>query len=176
MKRYPIISLLLLFIVSATFAQVPMDENSGKFIYKEVVQEEGTQPEFFIRAVNWVNITYKNSASVTSVRDPHTGLIEGNHRFRLSYTNADGVKTDGEMILYHFKLQFKEGRYRYTFDEFEVKKQSHFPMERWADPEDPDYRSDLTQVLNKVNDNISVLIESLKETMKPPVVVEEEEW
>ena len=49
-------------------------------------------------------------------------------------------------------------------------------MERWADPEDPDYRSDLTQVLNKVNDNISVLIESLKETMKPPVVEVEEEW
>jgi len=176
MRKYYIVSLLFLLIASASFAQVPMDENTGKFIYNDVVQEKGTQQEFFNRAVHWVNITYKNSASVTSVRDPQSGLIEGNHRFRLSYTNADGIKTDGEMILYHFKLQFKEGRYRYTFDEFEVKKQSHFPMERWADPEDQEYRSDLAQVLTKVNDNITELIESLKENMKPPFVEVEEEW
>ncbi|NCD40712.1 MAG: DUF4468 domain-containing protein [Bacteroidia bacterium] len=176
MKQFAFFLFTLWWCTTMAYAQVPVNEKTKAFQYQEVVHEEGTQADFFIRAINWVNNTYKNSAEVTQVRDPHTGIIEGNHRFRLQNSNAEGIITEGEMILYTFSLQFKEGRYRYTFGDFVVKKTSRFPLERWADPEDPEYRIDLSDVLTQVNEHISGLIKALKEEMKPPVEVIEEDW
>lgn len=176
MKKIIVLCFAIAALVTNIYAQMPVNEKTGKFQYQEVVNADGSQQEFFNRAVTWVNNNYKNAADVTSVRDPHSGIIEGKHRIKLKYNNEQGVETQGEMILYHFKLQFKEGRYRYTFDEFYVRKQSRFPLESWTDTESADYRSDNTLVQKQIDERISELITSLKETMVPPVVEEEEEW
>ncbi len=157
-------------------AQMPLDPETGKFKYQEVVHAEGTQQEMFVRAVSWVNNNYKNAAAVTSIRDPHTGVIEGNHRIQIRLLNKDSIVEVGEMILYHFKLQFKEGRYRYTFDKFLVRKQSRFALEQWTDKDSPDYREDQARIQQIVDERISQLIASLKETMDPEQEKEEEEW
>ncbi len=176
MKKSLVIFLALIAFTTTSMAQMPVNEKTCKFQYKEVVQEEGSQQEFFTRAVSWVNNNYKNAASVTSVRDPHTGVIEGNHRIQLRYNNIDGNVITGEMILYKFKIEFKDGRYRYCFDEFFVRKQSRFALEQWTDKDSPDYRVDNMYVQEKIDEQINKLITSLKETMAPPVVEEEEEW
>ena len=176
MKKIIALYFLMAAVAINTMAQMPVNEKTGKFLYQEVVNADGSQQEFFNRAVTWVNNNYKNAADVTSVRDPHSGIVEGKHRIKLTYNNEQGVETQGEMILYHFKLQFKEGRYRYTFDDFYVRKQSRFPLEKWTDKESPDYLADNAIVQKQIDERISKLIESLKETMAPPVVEEEEEW
>jgi len=176
MKNITLLVLTLILCSFTSFAQMPVDEETGKLQYQEVVQESGTQQEFFTRAVAWVNKNYKNPASVTSLRDPHTGVIEGNHRLRLQFHNEDGTVRDGEMILYSFKIEFKDGRYRYTFNDFVVKKQSRFDLERWTDKDSPDYRPDNMYVQENIHEHITELINSLKEQMAPPPEEVEDEW
>ena len=161
----------------STILPVPFDPEIEKIVYQEVVQEEGTKLEFFYRAVNWLNNTYSNPVAVTSVRDPNTGKIVGNYRFRV-YQDAEEEEDvrKWETILYSFTLEFREGRYRYTFDNFLLKTRSRYPIENWLqelEEGDPSYWSDK---LKKFDEHIQGLINSLKESMKAEEVIEEESW
>ena len=173
------------FLVYPTLAQedeekpvrlVPVDHKTKLITYQEVVSEEGTANDFFNRAVNWVNITYKNPTSVTSVRDPQSGIIEGNYRFRIYKATKENVDMEWGTILYTFKLEFKEGRYRYSFTNFLLKASSRYPLERWLNKDDPAYNTQNEEKLMKVNVFMEELVSSLKVTMKPVEEIEEEEW
>lgn len=156
---------------------VPVDSKTKLITYQEVVDEEGTANDFFNRAVNWVNNTYKNPTSVTSVRDPHSGIIEGNYRFRIyKATQEENVDMEWGTILYSFKLEFKEGRYRYSFTNFLLKAASRYPLERWLNKDDLDYNTQNVEKLQKVNEFMVELTSSLKTYMKPVVEIEEESW
>lgn len=155
---------------------IPVDKTTGKITYQEVVMEDGTQNDFFNRAVGWVNQTYKNPTSVTTVRDPETGVIEGNYRFKLYKLTEEQVNMEWGTILYSFKLEFKEGRYRYTFHDFLLKADSRFPIERWLDPTSVDYSEENNQKLKQVDDHMKSLIHSLTLAMQPKPVKQEEPW
>lgn len=156
---------------------VPVDHKTKLITYQEVVSEDGTANDFFNRAVNWVNITYKNPTSVTSVRDPQSGIIEGSYRFRIyKATEEENVDMEWGTILYTFKLEFKEERYRYSFTNFLLKASSRYPLERWLNKDDPAYNTQNEEKLMKVNLFMEELVSSLKVTMKPVEVIEEEEW
>jgi hypothetical protein len=155
---------------------VPVDETTGQIIYQEVVMEEGTPNDLFNRAIGWINETYKNPTSVTTVRDPVSGKIEGNHRFKIYKDLDEAVDMEWGTILYSFKLEFKEGRYRYSFYDFLLKATSNYPLERWLDPADPDYNETCPAKLQKVHQAMKSLIESLKLKMEPIVTKEEAEW
>ncbi len=155
---------------------VPVDKTTGMINYQEVVTEEGTKNDFFNRAVAWVNITYKNPTSVTTVRDPQTGKIEGNYRLKI-YQSAEGQEgMEWGTILYSFRLEFKDGRYRYSFYDFLLKTDSRYPIERWLDRSRPDYSPDCDLKLRKVDEVVQSLILTLKQSMKPKSVKEEVKW
>ncbi len=155
---------------------IPVDNTTGLITYQEVVPEEGTKNDFFNRAVGWVNETYKNPTSVTTVRDPQTGKIEGNYRFKIYQASDEQVNMEWGTILYSFRLEFKDGRYRYTFYDFLLKTESRFPIERWLDKTSPDYSKDWDMKLQKVDEYMSNLIRSLKTAMEPKAVKQESEW
>jgi len=158
------------------FPVVPVDSQTGLITYQDVVTEQGSASDFFNRAVNWVNKTYKNPTSVTSVRDPHSGIIEGNYRFRIYKTTIENTNIDWGTILYSFQLEFKEGRYRYTFTDFQLKQASRFPLERWLNIGDPVYNEECGEKLSRVDTYMKDFIQNLKDMMKPEIEVEEEEW
>ncbi len=155
---------------------VPVDSITETITYTGVVHEQGTKNDFYNRAVAWINKTYPNPSAVTTVRDPLSGKIEGGHRFKIYTDVEDGTKMEWGTILYSFKLEFKEGRYKYTFDHFLLNAPSKFPLERWLDKKDPAYNSTCDAKLVKVNDAMTELIDGLKEAMKPPKVRKEEDW
>jgi hypothetical protein len=160
----------------ASISAVPVDPDTQMITYTDVVHEPGTKNDFFNRAVAWINKTYKNPSDVTSVRDPQTGKIEGNHRFKIYTDTVDGTKMEWGTIIYSFKLEFKDGRYKYTFDQFLLNAPSKYPLERWLDKKDPSYSSTCVAKLEKVNETMNELINGLKEGMKPPKVKKEEDW
>ncbi|MCX6234919.1 MAG: DUF4468 domain-containing protein [Bacteroidetes bacterium] len=162
--------------VSSSDTIVPVDPDTRLIVYQEVVYEEGTKNDFFNRAVNWINKTYKNPSGITSVRDPQTGKIEGSYRFRIYTSNNEGINMDWGTILYSFKLEFKDGRYRYTFDNFLLQAQSSFPLERWLDKNDPVYNETCDPKLMKVDEQMKDLIASLKKFMKPPPAKKDDNW
>ena len=155
---------------------VPVDENTNLIVYKAVVQEEGTPSAFFKRAVKWINSVYKSPASVTSLRDMESGIIEGDYRFKIYATTKEGVNTEWGTITYAFKLEFRENRYRYTFFDFEVKGQSRHLLEEWLDKMDASENGYFEEKLKKVDEYMQNLIASLIESMQPEKVVEEEDW
>ncbi len=176
MKKLLFISSLF-FIYNFAFTQiVPVDDQTGKIMYRDVVEEEGNKKEFFIRAVEWINKYYPNPFQVTRTRDAETGEIEGLHRFKISNALEDGTEVDAGTMQYSFLLEFKDGRYRYTLTDFAMRQSSKVPAEKWLDTNDPLYQTRYKNYLEQIDAFAQDWISSLKEGMKPEKVIKEDEW
>lgn len=177
-----IISGLLALFTGITFtiaqessSPVPIDPDTKLITYKEVVQVEGTKTDLFNRAIEWINKTYKNPADVTRVRNPETGLIELIHRIELNY-DEKGVNRSAGIVDYQMRIELKEGRYRYTINNFNLKQVSRLPIEKWLDKKDPGYKPAYEDYLKQVDSQVKVLVDSLKKGMEPPAPVKKDEW
>lgn len=184
MKSY--LWLVILFTsFSAAFAQddvatiadsIPIDPNTGLITFQEVVEEEGTKQELFNRASEWLHHYFRQPVYVTQVRDAASGVIKGKHQFELYFYEKDVQQIAG-IIKYYFKIECKDGRYRYTLDNFVLTRQSKYPCERWLNTAHRDYNEQWSRYLRQVRAYaIDDFAASLKEYMVPPVKVEEEEW
>ena len=180
MKKLTLLLALLSFgIHSVSFAQsskLPVDEETGKITYKEVVKVEGSKEDLFNRSISWINSFYKNPLDVTRERNFANGVVKGLHRIKIKNTDKDGNKTDAGTVQYEFTLQFKEGRYRYVLTDFVLKRGSKIPVEKWLNKKDPQYNSNWQSYLKQIDDFAQKWIESLKEGMQPPAEKVEEDW
>jgi hypothetical protein len=155
---------------------IPVNINTNLITFQEVVTLEGTQKDHYIRASEWLHHFFKQPTYVTQVRDASTGLIKGKHQFELFFYEDDIKKTAG-IIKYYFKIELKEGRYRYTLDNFVLTQASKYPCERWLDITHRDYNEQWPLYLEQIRTYaLDVLGANLKEYMIPPIKVEEEEW
>lgn len=167
--------LLIISIATAQEASLPVDPETKLITYKEVVQQEGNKLDLFNRAIEWINKTYKNPADVTKVRNPETGLVELIHRIELTY-DEKGVTRSGGIVDYTLKLEMREGRYRYTITNFNLKQASRVPIEKWMDKSDRAYVPAWDLYLQQVDSFTKELIISLKQGMQPPVQKKEDTW
>lgn len=154
---------------------MPLDPDTKKITYREVVTQEGLKDVLFDRGMAWMRVYYVNPNSVANVMDKANGKIEGIGRLRVYYFDKDSNRLDGGIITYALKLEFKDNRYRYTLNDFNVKSVSRFPIERWMNKEDPDYDARDDSYLYQVDTIMHRLIGSLKEEMKPKVI-KKDEW
>ncbi len=155
--------------------KMPIDKDTKLITYKEVVKEQGSKDEFYIRAIEWLNSFYKNPSNVTKVRDKENGKIEGLARMRLYITDEDGDELPAGMVSYKISLELKDAKYRYTITDFNVQKQSKFPLERWMDKKDNEYTTKCDSFIEQVDKYTKDLIVSLKKGMKS-VVEKKDEW
>jgi hypothetical protein len=156
---------------------LPIDETTKLITYQEVVTEEGSKNDLFNRSIGFLNEFYKNPVAVTKVRDPHSGVVRGQHQFRVHYTDEEGYRKEGAMVMYDFRIELKDGRYRYTLTDFLVKKVSRYPVENWLNKNDPEYSKKWDEFLVQINDYVTKeWVPTLKKNMKPLEVIEEEEW
>jgi len=77
------------------------------------------------------------------------------------------VRRDAGIVTYAIRIEFKENRYRYTLNDFNLKAQSRFPLEKWMNKKDPAYNSNWDLYLYEVDTAVQRLVHSLKEGMKP---------
>lgn len=156
---------------------MPIDLVSQVITYQEVVDEDGTQDELFNRGSTWLRIFYANPIAVSKVRDQASGVIRGQHQIRVYHTDENGVKQEGGMVIYNFKIECKDDRYRYTVDEFVVKKISRYPLENWMNKQDPEYSSHWGEYLKQIDTFVKEeWVPSLKANMKPEIIPDEKEW
>lgn len=170
---YSISSVFLFSQVSEDVPKIPIDTNTNLISYKEVVEENGTADELYKRAIEWINSFYVNPTSVTRTRDPINHKIIGIAQFKIKKTDKDGLSIDAGNIAYTITLEFKENRYRYELTKFNHKRTSHFPLERWLDPKDPQYNNDSPTYITQMHQYAQELITSLIKGMKPKVVIED---
>jgi len=161
---------------SSPAANLPVDPDSKKIMYRGVVDQEGTVAYLYDRAVEWFGYYYVNAQSVYSVQDKVNGRIEGIGRMKIYYTDEkEGIRRDGGLILYQIKLELRDNKYRFTLTDFNLKATSRFPIEKWMNKSDPAYNSNWDSYLYQVDTTMQRLVTTLKEKMKPKVV-KKDEW
>jgi Domain of unknown function (DUF4468) with TBP-like fold len=158
-----------------TSVKMPVDPETKLITYKEVVTSTGTPEELYNRAIAWINKQYKNPADVTKVRDFASGVIEILHRIDLEKTEK-GSKVHGGFVDYSMKLEMKDGRYRYTINNFTLKTISRQPIEQWMDKNSPSYTPIYEDYLKQVDEYTRKLIDSLKQGMQPPAAKKPDTW
>lgn len=175
MKKLFLISAII-FASIALNAQVSVDPDTKLITYQEVVKMDGTKDSLYVRAIAWINSYFKNPQGVTTKRDPENGEILCAYRFWMKDADKNGNYINSTtMVEFKLKIELKEGRYRYTFDQFRKKAASMFPLERWLDKTDPQYTPKCDEYLLQVDNNIKEIIASLKKGMVPKVV-KKDEW
>ena len=169
---------LLGFTVAAqnTSSKLPINPETNKIEFQEVVDQDGTKDELFNRSIYWLNDFYKDPVRVTSLRDIETGKIVGQHRFRIYYTDKDGNKIAAGMIGYDFMIELKQDRYRYTLNNFLLKSATRQPVEKWLNKNDPAYDVRWNEYLDQIEEFVKNWSNSLKEKMKPEAEKAPDEW
>ena len=155
---------------------VPIDTETNKIKFQEVVDEPGTKEELFKKCIYWLNDYYKDPVRVTSIRDAATGKIEGHHRFRIYYWDEDSIKHTGGMIKYTFVIQFKQDKYRYIINELLLTSKTNLPIEKWLDKSDPAYNKQWDEYLKQIAAYVEDWSNSLKEHMLPEPEKVKDDW
>jgi hypothetical protein len=154
---------------------VPVDPDTKKIMYRAVVDQEGTSGYLYDKAIEWFRAYYLNPTSVFSVQDRTNGKIEGTGRMKIYYSDPDGTKMDGGVVLYNIKIELKENKYRYTLTDFLLKATSRYPLEKWLNKNDPAYNPQWDSYLYQVDTTMQNLVVKLKAGMKP-TVKKTDEW
>lgn len=155
--------------------KMPVDPETKLITYKDVVTVAGTPAELFNRAIEWINKQYKNPADATKVRDQASGIIEIVHRIEITRIEQGATLMAGR-VDYSMKLEMKEGRFRYTITNFNMKDISRQPLERYMDKKDKSYIPAWDDYLKQVDDFTRNMIESLKHSMQPPAEKKPDTW
>lgn len=156
-------------------AAVPLDEETKKISYREVVSQDGTPDYLYDRAIEWFRSYYPNPTSVYRVQDKVNGKIEGIARLTLKYSDPDGLVRDAGIVQYNILIELKENRYRYTLTDFNFKAVSRYPCEKWLNQADPAYNPLWDSYLYQIDTTMRSLTSNLKSGMKP-VVKKTDEW
>jgi Domain of unknown function (DUF4468) with TBP-like fold len=186
MKTHIKISFLFILLISGGLkvfsqqqqpaASLPIDADSKKIMYRGVVDQQGTMPYLYNKAIEWFGFYYVNAQSVYTVQDKENGKIEGIGRMKIFYMDEkNNVRVDGGLIMYQIKLELRENKYRYTLTDFNLKAASKFPIEKWLNKSDPAYNSKWDSYLYQIDTTMQRLVVTLKEKMKP-TVVKKDEW
>ncbi len=154
----------------------PVDEETGKITYQEVVEAEGSTVELFYRAISWMNEHYVNARGMIKKQDKMNGVLIAHVRHDIMVPDQDGEMQRSGRMVYVFKLEFKEGKYRYTITDLTLLKTSDFPLERWIDPENTYYDKRNPKVLEAINKEIEKVIKSLKDGMKKEEEKKDDDW
>jgi hypothetical protein len=180
------LSLIMLFCaaIGVSFAQknqepvapdLPIDEDTKLITYQEVIQEKGTAQELYDRALVWTKSFYKNTAEVIRSADTVKKELNIYSSVRVYSHQKDGSKLTKNIVYYNFKLECKEGRYRYTITDFNYRATAAAPIEIWLDKTNKKWDPECFVNLQEVDEQIQALLSSLVDGMQPPVV-KNDEW
>lgn len=184
MKKCPIL-LILLFAMAANISlaqekdslNFPVDENSGKIKYQEVVEAEGKSVKLFYRAITWMNKYWDNARGMIKKQDKVNGILKAHVRFDIKkYTESGELQNKAGRLGYVLKLEFKDGRYRYTITDLQLLKTSKYPLERWIDPKNTYYDQRDEEVLRIISNEMQEVIKSMKEGMKKEKEQKDDDW
>jgi len=153
---------------------LPIDKETGKITYTEVVKVDGVSAnDLYDRAMKWFTDYFKNPAEKLRKEDKDNGEIEAFIRYKIYNKDKKGEQaSDAGLVQYSLILQFKDGRYKYTFTDFNHKEVSYFAIEQWMDKTDEmaakhaDY---LTQVDDQIKEVIKAMVAGIADDGKKPV-------
>ncbi len=161
-------------INTAKVPELPIDEDTKLITYKEVKTEKGTKDELYDRGFQWYHKFFKNPTDVIRETNKEDGTIKGIARIQI-FNEEKGVKSVKGVVEFTIITEFKDGRYRYTIRNFNLKQASYFPLEKWLNPKDPSYKESSNKYLSQIDAYITDMINNLDKAMEL-VVKKEDKW
>ncbi|MFH1159348.1 MAG: hypothetical protein V1733_00160, partial [bacterium] len=79
----------------APVPKIPLDPDSQKIMYREVVEQQGDPGHLYNKAMEWFNYYYPNPTSLFNVQDKVNGKLEGTGRMNIYFTDKSGTKITG---------------------------------------------------------------------------------
>ena len=155
-----------------------LDASTNLITYSEVPEVAGVSAnDLYDRAMQWGNGYYKNFAEKLRKNDKEAGEMEIFARFPFFAYDKKGVKTTSRQGLaqYTLKIMFKDGRYKYTVTDLNVKATSYQPLEPWLDREDPNAENH-AYYMTDIDAEIRDVTKSLKEGMASGTKESEDDW
>ncbi len=153
---------------------LPIDERTGLVTYQDVVRQEGTPQELYERAQAWVKKYYKNTSEVVKNADAEKRSMLLHSSVRIFSRQKDGTMMQKNVVYYNFKIECREGRYRYIITNFNERAAAAAPIENWFKTDSPYWSPSQYEWLNQIDEQVKALITSLEEGMLPPEVFEDE--
>jgi len=154
MKMKALMFLLITVVAMPAMAQktkelpyppIPVDEKTKLITYEGVGKVDGVSAkDLYAKAIEWVKTYHKNPTEKLRKQDEANGEIEIFARFPIYAYDKKGVKTTSNagLIQYTMTLQFKDGRYKYTVTNLNLKSQSYQPIDSWFTDKENDTNAD----------------------------------
>ncbi|MFM1876172.1 MAG: hypothetical protein RL266_1909 [Bacteroidota bacterium] len=157
---------------------MPLDPKTNLITYSEVPEVAGvSSADLFDRAMKWGGEYFKNFAEKLKKQDKAAGELEIFYRFPIYAYDSKGVKTTTKQGLAQFTLtiMFKDGRYKYTITDLNLKATSYMPLEPWLDREDANAQNH-SYYLTDIDNEIREVIKSMKEGLASAGDKSSDEW
>lgn len=161
-----------------TWPSMPIDKDSEKITYTAVNEvAETSATDLYDRALDWATSYHKNAAEKLRVQDRDGGKMELFVRFPFYAYDKKGNKTSSRQGLaqYTMTILFKEGRYKYTVTDLNMKATSYQPIEPWLDPEDPN-ATNHAFYLTDIDQEIRAMLSNMKEAVATDPNEQKDDW
>lgn len=108
-----------LFSVSAFSQKLPVDSETQKVAFSEVVEVPGVNKnELYGRALTWFAKTYGSSKSVLEIQDKDGGKLFGKGLTDVTFKNPPMGSMYGGTVSYTISVIVKDGKYKYSITDF----------------------------------------------------------
>lgn len=180
-------SVLLLFTLAFNFLQaqeiktpkMPVNDETKLISYTKVVETTGVNKgDLYDRAFAWLSVYYKNPTDVLREKDRDAGTMLIKARFKISnpFDKKNQVASPAGDVQYSLKLEFKEGKFRYTLTEINWKQQSYFAAEKWLDKSSQYYSPNWDYYLQQTDENCKKIVADLEKAITTAKVAKKDEW
>lgn len=157
--------------------EIPVDETTQKITYTKVVDATGSKDILFKRALTWFNRYYKNPTNVIREKDEAAGKILGKARIKvLNPPDKKGIQTMKGIVVYTLSCELKDGRFKYTVNDINLKTTSYYACEQWLDTESQTYSHVYNFFLQQVNDEINKTLAALEKHVTASDEKKLEDW
>lgn len=159
--------------------RMPIDDETKLITYSKVVETpDVNRGDLYDRAFAWLSVYYKNPADVLREKDRDAGTMLIKARFKISnpYDKKNEVATAAGDVQYSLKLEFKEGKFRYTLTEINWKQQSYFAIEKWMDKTNQYYSPNWDYYLKQTDNNCKKIVADLEKAITTTKTVKKDEW
>lgn len=174
MKTFLVTVMLFFAMTHLQCQSIPMNNETNEIEYQDVVTLEGeTNLNIYNYAKNWMLSTLKSSDNMIQLDDSNKKQLIGNGTIALE--NRGGVpRMENCMINFKFKIDVKQGKYRFTINQFQ-----HYYIQDgtrtyhsnlkdirtyfWGEKSLKEKRQN--EIRNEVNEKMLLLIENMKTTI-----------
>lgn len=103
-------------------SQIPIDSATGAYAYQGIVKvDSATKQQLYAKAKAWVLKTLKSSDNMVELDDKEFNSITGSGTIIMNKVGGSGFMSyvyDDAKLNFKATFQFKEGKVKYTFDNF----------------------------------------------------------